>query len=175
MTTIATDPAASAGAATQDAEFLPTKEHRRFVEFADACRRHRYIGICHGSPGVGKTASARQYADWDELEPWLPHRFDREHHPPPRVLERARTALWTPTVIASPRQLEDQIRNITTTISNAVEDGFRPEEDWIRYQPGIPHCELLIVDEADRLKTTGLEQLRDFFDRHQTGLKMFCV
>jgi DNA transposition AAA+ family ATPase len=29
---------------------------------------------------------------------------------------------------------------------------------------------LLIVDEADRLKTTGLEQLRDFFDRYPIGL-----
>jgi DNA transposition AAA+ family ATPase len=170
VTTITPALPTSNGAVTLGAEFLPTKEHRRFVEFADACRRHRYIGICHGSPGVGKTASARHYADWDELEPWLPHRFDREHHPPPRVLERARTALWTPTVIASPRQLEDQIRSITTAISNAVEDLHRHEDEWIRYQPGIPHCELLIVDEADRLKTTGLEQLRDFFDRHQLGL-----
>ena len=34
----------------------------------------------------------------------------------------------------------------------------------------IPHTELLIVDEAERLKTQGLEQLRDFFDRNDIGL-----
>jgi DNA transposition AAA+ family ATPase len=39
--------------------FIETKAHKRFVELAEACIQYRYIGICHGRPGVGKTRSAK--------------------------------------------------------------------------------------------------------------------
>ena len=40
--------------------FIVTKEHRRFTEFANAVRKEKTIGICHGDAGVGKTNSARR-------------------------------------------------------------------------------------------------------------------
>ena len=51
--------------------FIITKEHRRFTEFANAVRKERTIGICHGDAGIGKTQSARRYAHWDTVEPFI--------------------------------------------------------------------------------------------------------
>lgn len=148
--------------------FLVTKEHRRFAEFADAYRRDRYIGLCHGPPGVGKTLSARHYAHWDDVEPRL-IRW-RHHFTEGRHRDEWNTLFYTPTLHNTPRVIDKDLRDLSQRLAILrADDPF----DKRTYNP--PHgsgdyTELLIVDEADRLKMPSLEQLRDHYDRSRLGL-----
>ena len=113
----------------QPPPFLVTKEHRRFIEFAEACRRDRYIGICYGPPGVGKTLSARAYAHADTIGPYLATRwrytFIDEPPVPPAELDSTRTAMWTPEVTTTSRQITSQVTFALTTLHRAIEDLYR--------------------------------------------------
>lgn len=39
--------------------FVETKQYRRFEEFCDNCAKYKYMGVCYGNPGAGKTFSAQ--------------------------------------------------------------------------------------------------------------------
>ena len=152
--------------------FLITRQHRRFAEFADAVRRHRYIGACYGAPGVGKSLSARTYAAADDCDWWFAHGQVHGAPLPAGVLDR-RTILWTPYVTTTPRELEREIGFLTGQIDTGIEriekPGTSTSANWTGGDSATG-IELLIVDEADRLRTSGLEQLRDFFDRRDIAL-----
>jgi DNA transposition AAA+ family ATPase len=193
--------------------FIETREYRRFREFCDACRRYRYIGLCYGPPGVGKTLSARHYADWDRVACADP-RAGRGAFRTDEVPGDGRV-FYTASVVNSPKQIETDIawlrRKLRELILQAIRGETEPviteakrrlaeerEEffvthDWFggkserlqraedavyeavlegarRSEMVSAPTDLLLVDEVDRLKMPGLEQLRAIFDRGGLGL-----
>jgi DNA transposition AAA+ family ATPase len=157
-------------------EFIVTKQHRRFVEFCDAVRRDRYIGLCHGAPGVGKTLSARHYAHWGVVSHYLQswsYFEDLDGHganPPAEPLEH-RAIVYTPKTQASPKTLDKDLYYWHDRLSRTVENHLHSDRGTTgNLHPCGPYAELLIIDEADRLNTAGLETLRDHHDRTGIGL-----
>ena len=196
------------------AAFVETREYRRFREFCDACRRYRYIGLCYGPPGVGKTLSARHYADWDRVVATNPY-ADRGDFRSDDVPGNG-CVLYTATVVNSPRQIEDDIARLCRRMraagppghphgggagdrrgtaearggardrSSSITTGSRASRsDSERAEAAVSEAildraerdrgvgdptDLLLVDEVDRLKMSGLEQLRAIFDGGGIGL-----
>jgi DNA transposition AAA+ family ATPase len=194
------------GTKIQQSEFIHTFQHRRFTEFCEACRRYRYIGLCYGTPGVGKTLSARQFS---QVEVVATH--DPSRHGPLYGLPLA-TAFYTITVINSPARVASgiqQVRDRLVTLAQSPirqqaaialgtiqlrNENFRrthPEHEATRYPDEIPlrptyheaftewaakakalgdPTTLIVIDEADRLRTDSLEQVRSLFDEGGFGV-----
>lgn len=159
---------------TRATSFIATQEHRRFTEFADAVRKYRYIGLCHGQAGVGKTLSARRYAHWDiagaMLEQWGPR--TPEDLKVNATLSRSRALFYTPTVGGNLRELRHDVQRLFSRADMSIDDHVRPcrEGECKIIDSKIHYIDMLIVDEAERLSTSALEWLRDLFDRRGIGL-----
>lgn len=192
-----------------------TTEHRRFAEFCDACRRYGYIGLCYGTPGVGKTLSARHYANWNQVEVYSPYQGASDAEL--AAVMGSNTIVYTPKVVNAPRQIEQDIQGwrnrlraiplealyreaepllelarqedaankeaffrqvIETLYEPPSERPTKPESKvfWIAHTYAQKRDEtpepttLLMIDEADRLKTASLEQVRDIFDQGGLGV-----
>jgi hypothetical protein len=167
--------------------FVATKEYRRFTEFCDACRRYRYIGLCYRAPGVGKTRSACEYARWDRITPLLPEELftlaghgNFAHKPFASVVTLAfaevlpcRTVFYTPPVSSSVGRIEREVLGLCASLSylvEAAEQASRGTDDFLLAYRIPERTELVIVEEANRLKEAGLEQLRDLYDRGIFGM-----
>jgi DNA transposition AAA+ family ATPase len=171
--------------------FVQTKSYRLFTELCDVCRGARSIGLGYGPPGTGKTESARYYALWSQIEPLLPQplitftgRNTGDSLYPYRPLtfasvpmevpiQQCRTVFYTPPVSASPGRIEKEVLALFAAFSYLVEEALQQhqgKEDFLVARRSTAVIELLIVDEANRLKDAGLEQIRDIYDRGRFGL-----
>ncbi|MHB8645465.1 MAG: AAA family ATPase [Thermomicrobiales bacterium] len=151
--------------------FAPMSTSNNIQEFADAVRCDRSIGLCYGSPGVDKPLSARQYARWDLIESVRP--LSRWRGAPPAAALPCRTVVYTAPVVRAPSKIDRDVRELRQRLTLLVEDAVLALQGEAGSGTGArtpDFIDLLIVDEADRLKLAGLEQLRDSDDRDGIGL-----
>jgi DNA transposition AAA+ family ATPase len=108
-------------ATNSDASFVETLEYKRFIEFCDACRQYRYIGLCFGPPGVGKTLSALRYSRNEILAQADPWSAGLEDSPP------FDTLFYTPSVMNSPSRIASELRRTRETIAGLARRPLRRE------------------------------------------------
>jgi DNA transposition AAA+ family ATPase len=173
------------------ASFVVTKGYRLFAEMCDACRQDRFVGLGYGPPGTGKTESARYYAQWSLFKPFLPESlitftghsamddlypyrpFTFVSAPMEAPIQGCRTVFYTPPVSASVARIEKEVMTLFAAFSYLVEadnQRHQGEREFLVTRRFSHFIELLIVDEANRLKDAGLELIRDIADRGEIGL-----
>lgn len=159
---------------------------------------------------MGKTLSARHYANWDRVEAYWSHQCETK--PLLEEISEGTVAFYTSPVLSSPSNLERNIGNSRSFLHDAAierarryeharmisllnraeklrdpkrnpygyrsaeadnaENAFNEQRDRsmrVRSSVRDPTA-LLIIDEADRLKVAGLDQVRDIFDGGGIGL-----
>lgn len=147
---------------------IPTKAHARFVEFADACAEYRYIGVCHGRPGVGKTRSAQEYAAWSGVYGYSVREALTDEKA--ATFRACRAIFYTAAVSNTPKSIDATLGVSIFLLGHArlILDG-RHDSDFC-LQNARRACPLLIVDEADRLVLKSLEHLRHIHDQFGFGV-----
>ncbi len=128
--------------------FVETREYNFFRQFCNACRDNRYIGLCHGPPGVGKTLSARYYANWDEFEA-----FDviRDYPPASKNLLHGDTILYTAKVINSPRSV---LTDIDLFRARLISLSLPSRELHLLMEPKLDDAHLRRVKESEEYMAT---------------------
>lgn len=154
--------------------FLLTQEYQRFSEFCIACIEERYIGICYGKSGVGKTLSARNFAQWDLYRKsrrpfWVIEQEDQSDQQQTESLAKCNTFFHTTPVLAAPKKnrkmIAEGILELAVHIRQIQRQMGKTDKKSL-----LDYTQLLLIDEADRLKMTALEELRDLYDHLKIGM-----
>lgn len=158
-------------------KFIETKEYKRLAEFCDACIKYKYIGICYGLPGVGKTLSSRYYSNWDSIQKQIAYKNAKEigANADEKILD-ARTIFYTAPAVRATK-MTDEIHSIgirmgmVRTMYKVLNRGEEEEYSTSSFE----EIDLIIVDEIDRLKVQNLEQLRDIYDRNDIAMILIGI
>ena len=150
-------------------EFITTNEYLQFTEFCNSCRHCRYIGLYYGIPGVGKTFSARNYSQWDKVEKLLDKPLLSS---PIRGLNKEKdiTLFYTCPVTATPSRIEREIEEQRMALAILLQASMKAQRRHVTIDDMLRRQSLIMIDEADRLKASALEQIRDIYDRLGKGI-----
>jgi DNA transposition AAA+ family ATPase len=102
--------------------FVETLEYKRFVEFCEACRRDRYIGLCYGPPGVGKTLSAVHHSRIQKIVPL--DRWNAEASDAKPI----DTVFFTPEVVNTPSRIEHDVNRARGVLCSVAKRATRVEQ-----------------------------------------------
>ncbi|KAJ6634344.1 ATP-binding protein [Pseudolycoriella hygida] len=152
-------------------KFICTKQYRQFEEFCKACHRDRYIGLCYGAAGVGKTESARHYTKWYQIESYRDVNGLLNTGVKPKMhVGKLNTILYTPSVLKPVRDMIKEIRHAQREFSLFKERYIYGDEipDHAR-EENRNFTDLVIIDEVERLRHQGLEHLRELYDNGEAN------
>jgi len=153
-------------------KFIVTKEYKRFVEFCNACKKDNYIGLCYGHAGVGKSMAAYHYAKWLKIT----EEFKRKTHQcqdyawPSFNMSKFDTIIYVPEVKNTPNSVGSSINSIAWNFKLLVEKSIFKEKTVPWDERPKKRINMLIIDEADRLQPSSLEQVRDYYDREEVAV-----
>src|SRR5277367_4697647 len=99
--------------------FFVTAQYKRFVEFCSSCQKNKYIGVCYGKPGVGKTESAKHYANWHTIEPLLGNPQRNKKYV--KDVINCSTAFYTPDVSVTAKRLFSNISLLRNKFDELIE------------------------------------------------------
>ncbi len=156
---------------------METKSYRRFGEMCDACRRARVVGLGYGPPGTGKTKVRQTVCTMELVQTLLTRTLDHLYGTQcdgwpvslsalylgfrslGHLYARVSTVFYTPPVSASVARLEKEVLTVFAAFSYLVEAAnqrYQGKEEFLVTRRFSHFIELLIVDEANRLKDAGL-------------------
>jgi hypothetical protein len=196
---------ASSATATSSPAFVETTEFNRFVEFSDACRQYRYIGLCFGPPELASrsrlSATAAPRGSYRSTGGAPRRRMESRSTPfsIPRMWSthpRESTPISAAPARPSPISLHARSARRRATLdklrvrdeqwrqAHRDDSGYRSSqvppleptclrafEEYETKTRSIPDpTTLVMVDEADRLRMSSLEQLRSIFDASGLGM-----
>jgi DNA transposition AAA+ family ATPase len=147
-------------------KFIATKQHKQFTEFCKACNRDNYIGLCYGPAGAGKTESAKHYTKSNQVTKHLAQTYYRVGYQPPKFsISRLNSVLYTPSSLSLAKNVITEITNLQRKFNWAKERFFYPQEipPFIR-EENKNFAELILIDEAERLRPQSFELLREMYD-----------